>query len=180
MKIKIDELPSKGRSVTIQGDEAWLDAIYKVFHAKNMKENRRIQGSVQITADDYGFARVTGEIRFVPLVDCSRCSDLIPWSISREFDVEFRPEVQEFAKELDLNPEELDHYYLDDQARIDLELLINDLIQTAFPTRVLLTSEDGQSCLQCHADLTKPLVVESDDAADRNPFAVLRNIKLDS
>ena len=111
---------------------------------------------------------------------CSRCTDLIPWTIDRDFEVEFRPAVKEFEKESDLNTEELDYYYLDEQSCINLEELINDQVQTAFPSQLILKSEDGRSCLQCHNDITTPLVSSTAEDGARNPFSILKNIKLDS
>lgn len=180
MKIKRDDIPKPGKTLTISGDEAWLASIYEAFHRQNLKENRRITGSLLIQADAYGFVQVRGEIRFEPLLSCSRCADLVSWELARQVDVEFRPKPTEQDREVDLSPEELDYYYLDEDACVDLELLVNDTIQTAIPTQVIVRSDDGRCCTVCQSDISSPLVSGSSSDEQDSPFAILKNIKLDS
>jgi uncharacterized metal-binding protein YceD (DUF177 family) len=179
MKIKVDDLPQQGRRIDIKGDEDWLAKIYRTF-PEPIESQAAIKAQADIVPDNYGFVTVTGHLTFAPNVNCSRCDQLIPWPLERQFNVEFRPANANPPKEIDLEAEELEYYYLDEAGHLDLEIVLNDTIQTAFPAKLLCASDDGQTCKHCHIDLNDNLVYHSGDFKRPNPFSVLKNIKTDS
>lgn len=183
MKIPVKDM-REALKVSIQGDEAWLAEIYASFLGN---EGRGIQGEVVICPEPYGVYSVKGQISYVPKVSCSRCELAIPWPIERAIDVRFIDrdgsgfEIEgddEESDEGDLTPEDLDTYYLGNEGEIDLEMIVNDLVQTAIPTRTIALSADGKSCAICLEDVAKPLVFEDGNKEDQSPFAVLKNLKL--
>jgi uncharacterized metal-binding protein YceD (DUF177 family) len=182
MKLKAEDLRSP-KTITISGDEPWLHLIYESFDIKGaVPEARKITGSLTVTPTNYGLYDVVGEVRFTPAVSCSRCEDMIPWEISRKIKVRYLEQApiedEEEEVERDLEPSDLDAYYIDAQGMIDLEVVINDFIQTALPTRLVKTAPDGKSCLICHKDVSTKTVYQDAIKPEESPFAVLKNLKL--
>ncbi len=182
MKLKAEDLRSP-KTITISGDEPWLNLIYESFDIKGaVSAAHRITGALTVTPSTYGLYDVEGEVRFTPNVPCSRCEDMIPWEISRKIKVRYLEQApledEEEEVERDLEPSDMDAYYIDAQGMIDLEVVLNDFIQTALPTRLVKTAPDGKSCLICHKDVSSKAVFEDAVKPEESPFAVLKNLKL--
>jgi uncharacterized metal-binding protein YceD (DUF177 family) len=182
MKLKAEDLRSP-QTITISGDEPWLRLIYESFDIRGAAPAaRRITGSLTVTPRNYGLYDIEGEVQFTPTVSCSRCEDMIPWEISRKIKVRYLEQapLDEAEEEIerDLEPEDMDAYYIDAQGMIDLEVVINDFIQTALPTRLVKTAPDGKSCLICHKDVSSKAVFKDEVKPEQSPFAVLKNLKL--
>jgi uncharacterized metal-binding protein YceD (DUF177 family) len=182
MKLKAEELRSP-KTITISGDEPWLHLIYESFDITGaIPTDRRITGSLTVIPTNYGLYDVEGEVKFTPTVSCSRCEDMIPWEISRKIKVRYLEQApiedEEEEVERDLEPSDMDAYYVDAQGMIDLEVVINDFIQTALPTRLVKTAADGKSCLICHKDVSTKAVFKDVVKPEESPFAVLKNLKL--
>lgn len=181
MKIPVKDM-REPLKLSIQGNESWLAEIYASFLGS---EGPGIQGEILISPEPYGVYSVKGHINYVPKVSCSRCELAIAWPIQRDVDVRFidrdgsgfEIEGDEEGDEGDLTPEDLDTYYLQDGA-IDIEMVVNDLVQTAIPSRTIAVSKDGKSCGVCLEDVTKPLIFEDGNKEDQSPFAILKNLKL--
>ena len=165
MKIKTSSLV-KPQTVSIQGDEPWLESIYTSF--VEGATPARLTGQLTLTPDTAGFGRVKGEISYTPLVDCSRCAEAIPWPINEKIDVLFRPaksrdnaELQAHSqKEYLLAREDLDDYVMDN-GQLDLEELINDTVQMTIPLQTVpvVEGELGSSnCGICGIDLEQDQV----------------------
>jgi uncharacterized metal-binding protein YceD (DUF177 family) len=182
MKLKAEELRSP-KTITISGDEPWLHLIYESFNIEGAAPlERRITGSLTVTPSTYGLYQVEGQVQFTPTVSCSRCEDMIPWEISRKIKVRYLEQApledEEEELERDLEPSDMDAYYIDAQGMIDLEVVINDFIQTALPTRLVKTAPDGKTCLICHKDVSTKTVYQDEVKPEQSPFAVLKNLKL--
>jgi uncharacterized metal-binding protein YceD (DUF177 family) len=183
MKLKAEDLRSP-QTITISGDEPWLHLIYESFDIKGaVPATRRITGSLTVTPSTYGLYDIEGEVQFTPTVACSRCEDMIPWEISRKIKVRYLEqapvdELEDEDVERELEPSDMDAYYVDAQGMIDLEVVINDFIQTALPTRLVKTAPDGKSCLICHKDVSSKAVFQDKLKPEQSPFAVLKNLKL--
>ncbi len=183
MKLKAEDL-RQAKSMTITGQEPWLAEIYASFDMSlaEAQGEKAIVGSVTITPQPYGVYAVSGNIRFVPKVSCSRCEDPIPWPIERTFAVRFLevPELPDDAveDEEDREPAALDDYYLDSEGLIDIEMLLNDFIQTALPMRLVRASEDGKSCLVCKKAIDTREVFSVGNKEDMSPFAALKSLKI--
>jgi uncharacterized metal-binding protein YceD (DUF177 family) len=80
-------------------------------------------------------------------------------------------------RDLSLSEEELDSYLMVGD-EVDLEMLVNDAIQTALPSQFLAASEDGKSCKICQIDISSTKVFSAGDTEATSPFAALRGIKL--
>lgn len=181
MKLKADELRSP-KNITISGDEPWLGLIYESFDSKgDFPPQKRITGHLTVTPTQYGLYDIEGEIQFTPTMACSRCEDRIPWEISRQIKVRYleqAPLDDEEDVERELEPGDMDAYYIDAQGMIDLEVVVNDFIQTALPTRLVKTAADGKSCLICHKDVSSKAVFQDAVKPEKSPFAVLKDLKL--
>ncbi len=184
MKLKASEI-REPVEVEIRGDESWLSLIYESFQLKKGPVDRRLTGNLKITPEEYGVYTLTGRLSYTPKVSCGRCEDQIDWAIEREINARFLTPVkaedlgieEDEDFETDLEPEDLDSYYLDN-GWIDVEQVINDLVQTALPQRLVKTTADGKACAVCLVDLQDRLVYQDETAKEANPFAVLKNLKL--
>ncbi|MBC7659657.1 MAG: DUF177 domain-containing protein [Chitinophagaceae bacterium] len=186
MKVLVKDM-REPKVINIQGTEPWLNEIYASFLGS---EGFGLKGQVTVTPEDYGLYTVEGKIEYVPLVGCSRCDREIPWPINRAISVRFidrvaaessfeiEGEVGDEMIERDLVSEDLDTYYLEPSGELDVEMVINDIVQTALPTRLILTDKNGKSCLVCHENIDTPIVYKDSADADMNPFAALKNLKL--
>lgn len=179
MKINVNAL-NPMMQLDLKGDEVWLQQIYQSFEEWAGKIDTPIKGALSLRKDDYGFVQISGSIAFTPKLPCSRCSDPIPYPINIAVNTEFRPHNSDLPSDYDLQREELDYYYLDMSSNIDLEGLVNDLIQTSIPSQILLLTEDASGCQICPNKFTDSKVFGSEPSEDENPFAILKNIKLDS
>lgn len=178
MRFKVEEL-RHSVAIEIKGDEPWLSKIYGSFGQKTPGDGPRLTGHLTLTPDNYGAYYLKGDVVYSPFVACGRCEDLIPWEIRRTFAVRFLTpyEDEDGTVEKDLTPEDLDDYYIENK-EIDLEPVLNDMIQTSLPTRLIKTTADGKACSICLEDVQTPLVYEQQKAEDASPFAVLKNLKL--
>src|SRR5690606_9270060 len=110
--------------------------------------------------------QVTGQLSYAPLVDCSRCGDLIAWPIQIEVNVLFTTVVDQESDEhkMDLteSPLQLDDnmetYDLPENGIIDIEALVNDSLMLEIPQQTIRRSENEQSCLVCGKDIDKSRV----------------------
>jgi uncharacterized metal-binding protein YceD (DUF177 family) len=169
-------------SVHVAGTESWLDRIYADFPSASGASRPRVHGDLLLTLEEGGTVYVSGKLNFAPVIGCSRCDLGIPWPMSFDVGVRFFPSsVNAPTRERTLSQNDLDIYFLEDD-EVDLETLVNDLVQTGMPSRVLATTDDGSACRICHADLTSAQVYGSHPAADapseRSPFAALKDLKL--
>lgn len=186
MKVLVKDM-REPKIIDIQGSEPWLNEIYASFLGN---EGYGLKGRVTITPEEYGVFTVEGSIDYVPLVGCSRCQKEIPWPINKGISVrfidrdaaesEFEIEGDEEGAmiERELVSEDLDTYYLDQSAELDVEMVINDIVQTALPTRLIPLNKDGKSCRICLDNVDTALVYKDENDVDTSPFAMLKHLKL--
>ncbi len=186
MKVLVKDM-RESKNIQIDGTEAWLNEIYASFLGNAAYG---LKGQLTIKPEAYGLYTVEGKIEYVPLVSCSRCQKEIPWPINKDISVRFIDRVAAESSfeiegmddddevERDLVPEDLDTYYLDEKGELDVEMVINDIVQTALPTRLIVLNKDGKSCLICLDNVETPLVYKDEKDIDISPFAMLKNLKL--
>ncbi len=179
MRFKIEEL-REPKQIEIKGDEPWLALIYKSFGLHGREDEPRLSGYFHISPNQYGAFHVKGEISFTPKVSCGRCELQIPWEIKRTLNVRYLLPFKDedgVEAERDLSPEDLDDYYIEND-EIDIELSINDIVQTAIPSRLIKLTPDGKACAVCLENVEEAVVYEQKGAAENNPFAILKDLKL--
>ncbi len=161
----------------VAGDEPWLAAVYAGFQVPKEQVPPRISGWIDVEPLKLGFAEVCGELTFSPYVACSRCGDPIQWPIKTNFAMSYRNDQTQSMqrKEVDLERDELDHYFLKDN-RLDVEELINEQIQIAIPSRTVKSGADG-GCSVCHLPLEEDQVYSEQPDAGKSPFSVLSSLK---
>jgi uncharacterized metal-binding protein YceD (DUF177 family) len=165
--------------VRITGDEDWLAAIYADFPAPEDAAPSRLTGRLTLVRSALDVVDVTGELRFAPMVDCSRCSRSIPWSLDVPVQARFTPPPSDTpARDLRLSAADLDAYYFDEGA-VDVAGLVNDAVQTSLPLRFVATTPDGKSCRICGVDVSSERVFgQGEETDEKHPFAVLKGLKL--
>jgi uncharacterized metal-binding protein YceD (DUF177 family) len=177
MRIKSSQISSETR-VTLTGEEPWLGSIYDDFPtARSTNQPLRITGYLNLIPEN-GSIKVTGSLDFVPIVSCARCDKSIPWPVKVSVETVVLPEDSEpLPRDLSLGEEEVDCYYLSAD-ELDLEILVNDAIQTALPSQFVAASEDGKSCKICHIDISQAKVFTAGETDSTSPFAALKDLKL--
>jgi uncharacterized metal-binding protein YceD (DUF177 family) len=177
MIIDISQL-KQNQSVEINGQESWLDKIYDSFgKAPKDKEKPLITGKVDILVENPTYVQIIGSVEYSPYLDCSRCSLPITWPLKEEFDIYLLREKPQFAEEQDLDESEMSEYYMEDNRNFDLEVAINDALQTERPFSPVIKDEYDQ-CVPCGADLSSNLMGSSENADKASPFAALKDMKL--
>ena len=176
MKININAI-NPTLIVDITGTEPWLANIYADYFSKNEKDHARLTGKINFQAQESGTFAVTGNLKFVPALPCSRCEKSINWPLDMALDLRYLPELtNSLEKEKNLTPADLEAYYIDG-GRIDLEVLVYDMVNDAIPLRVQHTKEDDTNCLECGKDLSGEKIWSSKDEKP-SPFAALKGLKL--
>ncbi|NRA65592.1 MAG: DUF177 domain-containing protein [Pseudobacteriovorax sp.] len=161
--------------IDIIGNEEFLNSVYKVF--PKLYE-QPLTGKILVSRTEYDGISVKGTISFTPKVDCSRCTEAIPWPLDKAFEVVYRPAIEASEGQIDLPPQDLETYYLSDDEKIDLTQLLIDFTAGELPSQLVKKSEDQKSCLVCDKDISKDVVFESGEQFDNNPFAILKGLKL--
>lgn len=197
MKLPVKEIFDTPYQIELRGDEPWLQNIYGSF----AQTNGLLTAQLSFRKDLAGFVYVSGNVAFTPYVDCSRCSESIPWPVAESVEVTYRPEGLDAtpAKEVNLKKRELEQYAIAN-GMIDLEELVNDIVQMAIPLHTVRITDDGKSCVACGIDVTSEKVwggnpssrtskpqpsgknnsadSTNDDSKTTSPFAVLAGLKL--
>ena len=176
MKININSI-NPTLVVEITGSEPWLANIYSDYFSRDEKNHAHLTGKIKLQAEEAGTFVVTGDLKFVPALPCSRCEKRIDWPLDVALNLRYLPELTNtLEKEKNLTPADLEAYYVED-GRIDLEVLINDAVNDAIPLRVQHTKEGDTNCLTCGKDLSGDKIWSSQDEKP-SPFAVLKGLKL--
>ncbi|SMF47128.1 YceD family protein [Pseudobacteriovorax antillogorgiicola] len=176
MKVSLEDLQASSKTIEIQGDEEWLQPLYKSFVGK--PGSQLLTGTIEIKSEGYGYASIEGELNYTPLVPCSRCADPISWPLSRKLEARFKPsDEMATASEVDLIAEDFDYYYVEDN-QVDIQQVIIDAIMTSLPSQLVQRSDDGKSCRVCGKDISADEVYRSKSKEDESPFAILKNLNL--
>ena len=141
-------------TLVLLGNEEWLREIYQLFPSSD----NVLTGQVKVVPRPGGQVEVEGDLRYEPLVNCSRCWDEVICPLRVKFRACYRQQTRrKVSKTLTLRKEDLDAYYYDGE-HIDLAELINERVQLALPDSTVPAGEDGSACEHCRMDLRDPLV----------------------
>ena len=176
MKIKLEDLQNP-KTVSVTGDEDWLSEIYQSF-LKHKGEYAKLTGTLEVSLQGYGYAKVEGTINYEPKVPCSRCADPIIWPINKTFSAKFKPkdEMAE-ASEVELIAEDLDYYYIENDS-IDIQQILLDTVVTSLPSQLVKKCTKNQECQICGISLKDDEVYRTKSKEEESPFAILKNLKL--
>lgn len=185
MRIQIDQIPENGKlDVPVEGNEAWLEGIYKSFFSKGLKNNKpELKALFEIRPYGEGIIGVKGSYDFQALIPCARCGESTPWSLqSQKIDLCFLPEPSQYPQEHNLSAAELDEYFVHEGC-IDLEEILNESIQLNLPGQS--RNPDGSRedfCHNCRNSFDDPdePVYKSHEGEEESPFKKLLSLKLDS
>lgn len=115
-------------------------------------EAYRVASPVELTFDvhkDKDRFRLTGRVRGLLELTCSRCLEPFPWPVDMAFDHRYLPQ-SESATDAETEIEEYDletSYYQDD--RIDLDDLVREQFYLALPMKPLCGDACKGLCPQC-------------------------------
>jgi len=156
--------------VEVTGNEPWLAEVYSHFAVPKGQTPPKITGWIDVDPLKMGFAEVKGELKYAPFVDCSRCGDKITWQIEAPFEMEYRDHKTQSLdrKEVDLERDELDHYFLK-EGKVDIEELVNEQIELAIPSRTV--------CEACELAGDSDEVYTEQGEAPKSPFSILSSLK---
>lgn len=179
MRIKSSQILTQCR-IQLSGTEPWLDSIYADFRATDVPSHSApITGYIDLSPNEKGGISVQGAIEYTPIVGCARCDKSIPWPISVQIGTIVEPATAEpLARDLNLKEDELESYHLDINDEFDIEMIINDAIQTAIPSQFLAYSENGKDCKICNLDLSGTKVYSVGESEAKSPFAALKKLKI--
>jgi uncharacterized metal-binding protein YceD (DUF177 family) len=179
VKIPLIQLRSP-LTINISGTEAWLAEIYAAFPTPKGVQKPLITGEIKLALNQMNPSTVdvTGEIRYAPYVDCSRCADAIVWPIRTQIKVQFNLGKDPSALlEGGVGDDIEDYYYIGEE--LDIEPMINDRIHTAIPLQTVKKTEDLSSCLECGLSLAAEKVYgDAEPAKEKSPFEILAELKL--
>lgn len=154
MILNVGKTTQASLTLVLLGNEEWLREIYQLFPPSD----RVLTGRVKVVPTPGRQVEVEGDLRYEPLVNCSRCWDEIVCPLQVKFRVYYRPQTREqLPKTLTLRKEDLDAYYYDGEC-IDLAELINERVQLALPENTVPVNREGSACRHCRMDLRNPLV----------------------
>lgn len=177
MKIDVTQL-AENLTIEISGNEEWLSKIYSSFpHPKN-ESKPLITGKVLVRVDNPTYIQISGSVDYSPFLECDRCSTPIRWPMSEAIDVILLREKPQFEEEADLEEDELNEYFMEDGRHFDLEIAINDSLQTARPSRVIL--EEGHTECVSSSEMEDQPFASSKNSDASNPFAALKDMQLNS
>lgn len=180
MKIAVKDLTDE-MLLELQGNEIWLERLYADF-AQGPGERPKLTGTLKISTEAGGGVLVRGQLNYQPLIACARCDRDVPLPLSitlesRVLPPSANPDLAENSqRDRLLSRDELDVYFLIDGC-VDLEVLINDAIQTEVPMRYVPVADDGKTCRICVGDLSQALVYGDGQKAN-SPFSKLEALKL--
>lgn len=186
MRLQAKELKqSETKKISIGGQEPWLKEIYATFSSNDAP----LTGEIDVKPEAYGTYQIHGRIDYTPIVECSRCAEPVAYPIHRDIDVRFidrdaaeagfdiEGEADDGTVERELESQDLDTYYVEEDGLIDIELVLNDFVQTALPTRVTCALVD-KTCGISLQNEESGLVHKDKNDVDTSPFAALKNLKL--
>lgn len=166
-------------TVAIRGDEPWLAPVQISLQESDVLADSKITGEIHFRKDSAGFVYGNGNIKYTPMLSCSRCATDIPWPLDATFSATWRPPFESvMPREIALSAEDLDIYFTVD-GKINLQELVNDVLHFELPEQVLVQKEDSDDCGICGVNLLEPLVYGNNEPLESpSPFAALKNLKI--
>lgn len=167
MKIDIKTI-NKTKKIEFNGSENWLKDFYEAYPNNN---NEMLSGDITLAPDEYEHCNVYGSIDFKIHTPCTRCTKPVVDSISREFEMLFRPSKYDTnSQEVDLSSQELDANYMNENDEINVAQVLLDLVNEE--------SSDVIRCDQCSNKTVEGPLYKSPNDEKLNPFAKLKDLKL--
>lgn len=151
-----------GRGVRVKIDISCLEQEPLVFNERFSVEPERLDSEVvtkPVTVRLEGEVRADGEAvsvfgRFLAggELACSRCLDVVDWSVDEPFSVEYRwPANVQAEDEVGLDEDELDVVFLEDN-QLDLMELAAEQVLLTIPMRILCDEGCAGLCPTCGAN----------------------------
>lgn len=162
---------NRPKHVHIHGNEEWLDVLYSYFPAPKRAERSCLKGEMLIQRHE-SFVQITGQYTYEPYLKCFRCNLLFPKAIDESIDMNFLLESKETAKEVDLEPGDLEEFYLE-QGKVDLEAVINESVHLALPLNIKC-----QKCTESNNNGPLYSARNKSQASCNGPFSILETLKL--
>ncbi|MDD9950218.1 MAG: YceD family protein [Zetaproteobacteria bacterium] len=184
MKISIENLKeNQPLSISVRGDEAWLAPLYASFSCVDEAEKPLCKGEIHLNSFE-NFIEISGSFHFVPMLDCGRCAESIPWVLQGNIGltVDTSPAALQRAKEdlddLEISDANLADFPLGPDLTIDLAEIMEESVSMAMPVVSTPERDTKGRCLVCQKDCNISQVYGVSVADDPlNPFAKLKSWK---
>ncbi|MDA8308598.1 MAG: DUF177 domain-containing protein [Deltaproteobacteria bacterium] len=175
MRIRIDEIPESGRTLSFHWDQEMLGRFASADDPFSLKLLRPV--NVVLFLDKRpDHIRITGTIKGALEVACHRC--LKPFALPMDERVDIYLVTEEkIARddEIELEPDELLYEFFDGEV-IEVDRLVAEQIFLALPVKVLCSEDCKGICPRCGANLNEEACRCKTDSSP-SPFAKLRLVK---
>ncbi|MDR3569184.1 MAG: DUF177 domain-containing protein [Syntrophobacteraceae bacterium] len=175
MRVRVDEIPESGRSLSFYWDQETLARFLPEGDPFGLKLSSPV--SVVLFLDRRtDHVRITGTITGTLEVACHRCLEPFTFPLDERVDIYLVTDKPgERGDEVELQAEELFHEFFDGEV-IDVDILVVEQIFLALPVKVLCSEECKGICPGCGANLNEE-ACRCKSGASRSPFAGLAVVK---
>jgi len=167
---------SKIRTPHVAFDEAYAPQQFAAADDYKVVEPVQLHLDIAKTGERF---RLTGRVRTVLELPCSRCLDPFLWPVDGSFDLVYHPQSANVGEgEQEVGDEDMSTAFYEDQ-RIDLAQLMREQFYLALPMKPLCGDECRGLCAVCGTNLNRETCGCSREWEDPR-MAALKNVKLKS
>lgn len=176
MRVRVDEIPDSGRTLSFRWGQELLDRFVPAddpFHPK-LPEPVQVVLFLDKRTDH---VRITGTIQGALEVGCHRC--LRPFSLPVDEKVDIYLVIEERMEredEKELEADELLYDFFDGEV-IEVDELVAEQIFLGLPVKVLCSEDCRGLCPGCGANLNEEACRCKAERTSRSPFAKLEVLK---
>ncbi|MGC8492402.1 MAG: YceD family protein [Syntrophobacteraceae bacterium] len=176
MRVRVDEIPDSGRTLSFRWDQEMLDRFVPPddpFHLK-LPESLQVELFLDKRTDHL---TVTGTIQGALEVGCHRCLRPFLLPVDEKVDIYLVTEGRgEREDEKELEADELLYEFFDGEV-IEVDELVAEQIFLGLPVKVLCSEDCRGICPGCGANLNEEACRCKADHTSRSPFAKLEVLK---
>jgi len=167
---------SKIRTPHVAFDETYAPQQFAAADDYKVVEPVQLHLDIAKTGERF---RLTGRVRTVLELPCSRCLDPFLWPVDGSFDLVYHPQSANVGDgEQEVGDEDMSTAFYEDQ-RIDLAQLMREQFYLALPMKPLCGEECRGLCAVCGTNLNRETCGCSREWEDPR-MAALKNVKLKS
>ena len=175
MKIDLAKCEAyKDFSLKMEGQEDWLESIYKNFPTPQSCVKPLLTASLVYKMHNKDLGEIKVSLQYTPYVNCSRCNKKIPWCVVE--DVTYSLVSSEARQEMGLaNTLDQSIYFFKDRV-LDIVPMLQELVYLAIPSRTILVNKDSDTCGICSEEISSSRVFSTATTSDNlAPFSELKN-----
>lgn len=173
MRINIRNIPDEGLDLRFAKGSDWLRLVFQEGDRGYFRTD---------VVDVHCLVRRLGENVFLEgrvitklFLDCSRCLELVTLPVDSVFRYTLTPVPEDYAEEVELSGEDLEHAYYDGET-IDLDPLVYEQVIIQIPMKVLCRGDCLGLCPVCGSNRNMESCPCQDDQVDER-LAILKNFR---